>query len=176
MQVAEYCNPCRNLRSAVQHRPCMTNQKKKRGPPPKGSRSAPQRTHPAFVTTDGRTGRQASPEGDDWVSDGTYHQLIGELVLQRSEVVAWLDLPVRLVVWRLLRRTYLRKKHATELWHGNREGSWRDSLRFLIWPAIRRASENRRRLPALFERHPHLLVHRLRSDAAVHSFVRDVTP
>jgi hypothetical protein len=45
----------------------MTNQKKKRGPPPKGSRSAPQRTHPAFVTTDGRTGRQASPEGDDWV-------------------------------------------------------------------------------------------------------------
>jgi adenylate kinase family enzyme len=115
-------------------------------------------------------------EGDDWVSDGTYHQLIGELVLQRSEVVAWLDLPVRLVVWRLLRRTYLRKKHATELWYGNREGSWRDSLRFLIWPAIRRASENRRRLPALFERHPHLLVHRLRSHAAVHSFVRDVTP
>src|SRR5688500_14624878 len=28
----------------------MANQKKKRGPPPKGSRSTPQRTSPAFVT------------------------------------------------------------------------------------------------------------------------------
>ena len=28
----------------------MTNQKKKRGPPPKGSRPTPQRTSPAFVT------------------------------------------------------------------------------------------------------------------------------
>ena len=61
-------------------------------------------------------------EGDDWVSDGTYHQMIGELVFERVEAVAWLDLPIRLVTWRLLRRTHRRKKHGTELWHGNREG------------------------------------------------------
>jgi adenylate kinase family enzyme len=110
-------------------------------------------------------------EGDGWISDGTYHQMIGELVFERVETVAWLDLPVRVVIWRLLRRTYVRKKHGTVLWHGNREGPWRESIRFLVWPAFKRAFENRRQLPALFARHPHIRVHRLRSDEAVRSFV-----
>jgi adenylate kinase family enzyme len=114
----------------------------------------------------------AATGGENWVSDGTYHQLIGELVLEQAQVVAWLDLPARLVVWRLLRRTHMRKRHEVELWHGNREGPWRDSLRYLIWPAIKRAFENRTRLPALFERHPHLSVHRLQSDEAVRDFLR----
>jgi adenylate kinase family enzyme len=109
-------------------------------------------------------------DGDGWVSDGTYHQMIGDLVFERVETVAWLDLPVRIVIWRLLRRTYVRKKHGTVLWHGNRGGPWRESLRFLVWPAFKRAFENRRQLPALFARYPHIRVHRLRSDEAVRSF------
>ncbi|HJU48671.1 MAG TPA: GNAT family N-acetyltransferase [Gaiellaceae bacterium] len=113
----------------------------------------------------------AATAGDDWVSDGTYHQMIGELVLERAQIVAWLDLPVRLVVRRLVRRTYVRKKHRVELWHGNVEGPWRASLRHLVWPACKRGFENRRRLPALFGRHPHLEVHRLRTDDAVRAFV-----
>ncbi len=31
-------------------------------------------------------------EGDDWVSDGAYHRMIGELVFERAETVAWLTL------------------------------------------------------------------------------------
>ena len=112
----------------------------------------------------------AATDGDGWVSDGVYHQMIGELVFERVETVAWLDLPMRLVMWRLLLRTYRRKKHGTELWHGNREGPWRESVRYLIWPSLKRGFENRRRLPALFARHPHLSVHRLRSDEAVRCF------
>ena len=111
---------------------------------------------------------------DDWVSDGTYHQLIGELVLERAETIAWLDLPVRVILWRLLRRTYVRKKHDVELWHGNREGPWRETLRYLVWPAFKRAFENRRKLPALFARHPHLRVYRLRSDRSVQEFVESL--
>jgi adenylate kinase family enzyme len=109
--------------------------------------------------------------GADWISDGTYHQLIGELVLERAEAIAWLDLPVRLVVWRLLRRTYVRKKHDVELWHGNREGPWPEILRYLVWPACKRGFANRWNLPALFARHTHLRVYRLRSDHAVRDFV-----
>jgi RimJ/RimL family protein N-acetyltransferase len=109
--------------------------------------------------------------GDDWVSDGTYHQMIGELVLERAQTVAWLDLPARLVVGRLVRRTYVRKRNRVELWHGNLEGPWRESLRYLFWPAFKRVFENRRRLPALFARHPHLEVHRLRTDEEVRAFV-----
>lgn len=112
----------------------------------------------------------SATDGDDWVSDGTYHQLIGELVFERVDTVAWLDLPVRLVVWRLVRRTHVRKRHGIELWHGNREGPWRESARYLIWPALKRGFENRRRLPALFARHPRIRVHRLRSDEDVREF------
>jgi bifunctional non-homologous end joining protein LigD len=42
----------------------MTNQKKKRGPPPKGIRSTPQRASPAFVTP--MAAQERLPEGDDW--------------------------------------------------------------------------------------------------------------
>jgi hypothetical protein len=45
----------------------MTNQKKKRGPPPKGSRSTPQRTSPAFVTPMAAQVVKRLPEGDDWM-------------------------------------------------------------------------------------------------------------
>jgi adenylate kinase family enzyme len=113
----------------------------------------------------------SATQGDGWVSDGTYHQLIGELVLERAQTIVWLDLPVRLIQWRLFRRTYLRKKHEVELWHGNREGPWRESLRYLMWPSLKRSFENRRRLPELFARHAHLDVHRLRSDRQVRQFV-----
>jgi adenylate kinase family enzyme len=115
----------------------------------------------------------AATEGDGWISDGTYHRMIGEIVLERARTIVWLDLPVRLIQWRLLRRTYLRKKHRVELWHGNREGPWYEALRYLMWPSLKRSFENRRKLPALFARHPHLDVHRLRSDGEVGRFVED---
>ncbi len=44
----------------------MTNQKKKRGPP-KGSRSTPQRTSPAFVATMAAQVVKRLPEGDAWI-------------------------------------------------------------------------------------------------------------
>ena len=44
----------------------MTNQKKKRGPPPKGSRPTPQRTSPAFVTPMAAQVVKELPEGPDW--------------------------------------------------------------------------------------------------------------
>src|SRR5687767_11914028 len=45
----------------------MTNQKKKRGPPPKGSRPTPQRIPPAFVTPMAAQVVKKLPEGDDWI-------------------------------------------------------------------------------------------------------------
>ena len=46
--------------------------------------------------------------------------------------------------------------------------------RVLIWPAFKRGFENRRRLPAVFARHPQLSVHRLRSDEAVRGFAESL--
>jgi adenylate kinase family enzyme len=113
----------------------------------------------------------AATEDDGWVADGTYHTMIGELVFERAERVAWIDLPVPVVMTRLLRRTHVRKRDRIELWAGNREGPWRESVRYLIWPAFKRAYRNRRDVPELLARHPHLQVHHLRSDRAVRAFI-----
>jgi adenylate kinase family enzyme len=116
----------------------------------------------------------AATEGDDWVSDGTYFAIIGDLVLGRAETVVWLDLPVSLVMWRLLRRSWVRRRDHVVLWHGNVEDRWLNQIRWLFWPSFKRAFENRRRLPAHLARHPQLQVHRLRSDADVEAFVQSI--
>ena len=108
-------------------------------------------------------------EGDGWVADSTYHGMLGDLVVERAEELVWLDLPVPLVMWRLLRRTHVRNRDKIELWNGNVEPGWLKSLHWLIWPALERAFANRRDFP---QRYAHLRVHRLRSDADVRAFVQ----
>jgi adenylate kinase family enzyme len=116
----------------------------------------------------------AATEGEGWITDGTYHALLGDPVLGRAETFVWLDLPVPLVMWRLVRRTRERSKHKIELWNGNFEGSWRESLGYVIWPAFKAAFSNRRTVPERVGRHPHLRVHRLRSDRDVERLVRSL--
>jgi hypothetical protein len=104
--------------------------------------------------------------GDGWVTDSTYKRMLGDLIVDRADVLVWLDLPVRLVMWRLVRRTAIRIHRRTVLWNGNVEEGWRDAWRYLIWPALRTAVENRHALPKLYPQ-----VVRLRSDAEVAEFV-----
>jgi adenylate kinase family enzyme len=56
-----------------------------------------------------------------WVIDGTYRGKLGDLVLENAEVVVWLDLPMRIWLPRLARRTWRRVRRREELWNGNRE-------------------------------------------------------
>jgi adenylate kinase family enzyme len=113
----------------------------------------------------------AATEGDDWVIDSLYHQMLGDLVPERADLLVWLDLPVPLVMWRLVKRTHVRKRDQTVLWNDNVEPGWHESLRYLIWPALKRAFENRRRLPG---RYPDLRMVRLRSDAEVEEFLQSI--
>jgi len=113
----------------------------------------------------------AATEGDGWVADSTYHTMLGALVSDRADLLVWLDLPVTLVMWRLLRRTHVRNRDKTELWNGNVEPGWRKSTHYLIWPALKAAFVNRRTFP---RRYAHLRVERLRSDHEVRAFVRSI--
>jgi adenylate kinase family enzyme len=110
-------------------------------------------------------------EGDGWVTDATYRSMLGELIVDRADVVVWLDLPIPLVMWRLLRRTYVRNRDKAELWNGNVEPGWRESLGVLVWPALRTAFANRRQFPVRFAQRNVL---RLRSDDAVRAFVQSI--
>ena len=111
----------------------------------------------------------AATDGDGWVTDSTYHTMLGDLVSSRADVLVWLDLPIPLVMWRLLRRTHVRIRDEIELWNGNLEPGWRVSLRTLIWPALQRAFADRRDFPRIYARRE---MRRLRSDEDVREFVQ----
>jgi adenylate kinase family enzyme len=114
----------------------------------------------------------AATAGDGWVTDSTYHSILGSLVPDRADLVVWLDLPVPLVMWRLVRRSRVRRRDRVELWHGNLEPGWWTQLRGLIWPSFRAAFSNRREFPRRYADHPGL--RRLRSDAEVDAFVQSI--
>lgn len=115
----------------------------------------------------------AATDGDGWVTDSTCHALLGRLVADRADVVVWLDLPLPLVLWRLLRRTRARIRDRVVLSNRNVEPGWRRCLRFLIWPALLAAVRNRRELPSRYTGHRDL--RRLRSDAEVRAFVAEIS-
>jgi adenylate kinase family enzyme len=107
---------------------------------------------------------------DGWVIDGTYERKLGDLVLGAADTVVWLDLPVRVWLPRLVRRTVRRFRTHEELWNGNRE-----SLREALWGreslfawAFRSHFSRRRDWPERLAPYP---VVRLRTNADVVRFL-----
>ncbi len=129
--------------------------------------------------------REAAPEqlrrlveplvaGEAWVIDGAYRSKLGDLVLARADAVVWLDLPVRVWLPRLLRRTARRIVRREELWNGNRE-TLRNAIggRDALLPfALRHFPQRRRRYPVELASYP--LV-RLRTRREVEWFVAEAS-
>ncbi len=62
--------------------------------------------------------------GEAWTIDGNLSDPkhpVDRLILQRADTLIWLDLPRRVVHWRVLKRTLRRCWTGEALWHGNRE-------------------------------------------------------
>ena len=107
--------------------------------------------------------------------DGNYDGKLGELVLDRADTVIWLDLPLRVALTRVTRRTIRRIRTGEELWSGNRE-SWRGG--FLGWESmfvwtIRSHLRHRRARAGRLAEYPHLRVVRLRSAREVESYLAE---
>lgn len=109
--------------------------------------------------------RQAAA-ADCWVMDGNY-SMVRDATWPRADTLVWLDYPLPLVLWRLLRRTFHRVFGRVELWSGNRERFWtqfltRDSL--FLW-AFKTYWRRRREYPLLFQQpeYAHLRVIRFGS-------------
>jgi adenylate kinase family enzyme len=105
---------------------------------------------------------------EGWVVDGTYFHKLGHLVVDAADVVVWLDMPARVWLPRLVRRSLARR--GRELWNGNRETLrtsflGRESL--VVW-AIRSHIRRRREWPGELA---HLPVVRLRTPHDVERFV-----
>ena len=89
-------------------------------------------------------------KGDDWIVVGNYAQ-VRDLVWPSADTLIWLDLPLSLVMWRLMRRTVQRAATKEQLWGtGNRE-SFRNAFlsrqSILLW-ALKTHRRNRQRYAA----------------------------
>jgi adenylate kinase family enzyme len=108
-----------------------------------------------------------------WVIDGSYQGKIGDLVLRNADVVVWLDLPMRVWLPRLVRRTIVRAIRRDELWAGNREslrGAFLSRKSLILW-SLQHYRSRRARYPERFAGHD--LV-RLRSTAEIKAYLRSV--
>jgi adenylate kinase family enzyme len=108
---------------------------------------------------------------DDWVIDGRYRGKLGDLVFDRADTVVWIDLPRRVWLPRLVRRTLSRVIRREELWNRNRESLRNVFLRreSLILFTLRNEGPRRRRYPAELAAYNVL---RLRTQAEIDAFLR----
>ncbi len=111
----------------------------------------------------------AMNRSDGWVIDGSYIRKIGDTILLRADTLVWLDQPLPLTLWRLLKRSIRDIVTKRDMFNGNRQtirGAFfmKDSL--FGW-AIKTHFWNRREWPALFAQYPNLNVIRLRSPGEV---------
>ncbi|MBD0349463.1 MAG: adenylate kinase, partial [Thermoleophilia bacterium] len=107
---------------------------------------------------------------DAWVIDGGYMGKLGDLVVGNADTVVWLDLPIRVWLPRLVRRSWRRLRGKEQLWNENRE-----TVRGLLWGreslfgfALRMHFRRRRTYP---ERLAPYSVVRLRTPAEVERFL-----
>ena len=106
---------------------------------------------------------EAAPDG--WVIDGNYEPKLGDMLIGSADTIVWLDLPLRLKLHRVARRTRNRIRDDVELWNGNKE-TWRNALlgrdSLFAW-MIRGHFRQRRDWPRLYAGDPRFV--RLRSVA-----------
>jgi adenylate kinase family enzyme len=119
--------------------------------------------------------------GERWVLDGNYSTVREDVVWPRADTVVWLDLPKRVVMGQILRRTAGRVLTRRELWNGNRENLRsalsRDPDRSVVmWAWTTHSSvHDRYRVAAEDPRWSHLRFVRLTSRAAVGAFLAEAT-
>lgn len=63
---------------------------------------------------------QKAATHERWVMDGNY-SVVRDIAWPAADTVVWLDYPLPVILWRLLRRTLRRVFLHEELWNGNRE-------------------------------------------------------
>jgi adenylate kinase family enzyme len=121
----------------------------------------------------------AAASGETWVIDGNYSR-VQDLVWARADTVVWLDLPRRVVMRRVIRRSLVRAVRRTELWNGNRERwqnlfSWDGQESVIAWAWQTHASIRVRYEAAMADPlNAHLRFIRLRSAASVRRFLREL--
>jgi hypothetical protein len=81
----------------------------------------------------------AATAGDRWVVAGNYFGRTSAITWPRAETVVWVDLGMLRLLWRVLRRSWMRWRSRELLWETNTENFWthlklwsKDSLLYFV--------------------------------------------
>ncbi|ORY90680.1 hypothetical protein BCR35DRAFT_299235 [Leucosporidium creatinivorum] len=92
-------------------------------------------------------------QADDWCSDGVYFSIKDSFYPRATDVI-WLDYPLSLVLYRLVKRTWWRWWNQETLFGTNCRERWQETLfsrNSILWFCISRHDKLRRELPAAVE-------------------------
>ncbi|GAA1740821.1 adenylate kinase [Aeromicrobium alkaliterrae] len=130
----------------------------------------------------------ARPEFDDdvlalaqspaWITEWQYPQA-RPVLAAHADAIVWLDLPVRVTMTRLTRRTVSRVRNRTELWAGNVEPPLRtiftEPNHIIRW-AWRTRHDYRTLVPEAQAANPSLQVVHLQSQKQASAYLRTLRP
>jgi adenylate kinase family enzyme len=103
-------------------------------------------------------------KGDDWVTDGNYSRVGHDLIWPRADYAIWLDYPLIVILYRLLRRILRRTRTKEVLWGGCQESlrmQFFDRQSIFVW-TFKSYWRRRKTYPYLLSRFPNLQVFRVR--------------
>jgi len=109
---------------------------------------------------------EALAAGDRWITEwGYWSSGVKQLLAGRAQLLVWLDLPRRVALPRLIRRTVRRRVLREELWNGNVEPPLhtfftRPDDNIIRWE-MKTHDKWRERMPSVIEEFPHLEVVRV---------------
>jgi adenylate kinase family enzyme len=112
---------------------------------------------------------------DGWAVDGNYMGKLGRYVIDRADLIVWLDLPLHVCLRRMWRRTTTRIRAGTELWGTGNKETWPNFLfkpNGLLLYTLRTWRRRRRECRGLAG--PKLV--RLRSEGAVRRWLAEQPP
>lgn len=113
---------------------------------------------------------------DRWVSEwGYWGSGVGPILGDRGQLLVWLDLPRRIALPRLIRRTVRRSIRREKLWNGNVEPPlhtfFTDPDRNIIRWEMRTHGTWPKRMPEVTARYPNIEIVRLRHPREVAAWV-----
>lgn len=111
-----------------------------------------------------------------WVTEWQYDRARA-LLAARADTLVWLDLPARVALWRLVRRTARRSRAREVLWNGNVEppfwGFLTERDHIIRW-ALRTQRRLKSRVPQFERQNPGLRVVRLSSQRQVETWLAEL--
>lgn len=121
----------------------------------------------------------AATSGEAWVAAGSYTAFAQRIFWPRVQLVVWLDLPMPLLLTRMLRRSWRRWRTNELLWGTNYESFWTHFRVWrreesLIWWIVTQHGRKRRQMQSFMARSEFSHIHfvRLASPAEIEQFRR----